>query len=108
MRSSTVGKLVRWELAESEVYALCVSNIGSAQYVDRALAAILDAISKNPAGFPSTGVNDIRIAKTEIVFLGVEVVPALNLRFRLSGAHTVDLLHLEICPPEEMFDETEE
>lgn len=99
---------MRWEIAESEVFALCVAQVGGAKFVDRALAAIIDAISKNPKGFPSTGVKNIFLAKTQIIFLSAEVVPALNLRFRITGPHSVELLHLEICPPEEMFDDGED
>lgn len=98
---------MRWEIAEGEIYSLCVAQIGGARYVDRALAAIIDALSKNPHGFPDTGVKGIRLAKTQLVFIGSEVIPALNLRFRVIEPHTVELLHLEICPPEDMFDAEE-
>ncbi len=98
---------MRWEIVESDIYSLCVAQNGGAKYVDRALYAILDAIAKNPNGFPSTGIKDIRLAKTDIVF-GSEVIPALNVRFRIVGIHTVELLHLEICPPEDMFDDDED
>ena len=71
----------------------------------RARSIVVDDISAKVLG---EIVAAIRIAKTDIVFLSAEVIPALNLRFRINGPHTVDLLHLEICPPEEMFDVYEE
>ncbi len=93
---------MRWEISENEIYALCVAQVGGAVFVDRALAAIVDALSRNPLAFPETGVSEIRIAKTKLVWLGTDVVPALTLRFRVSPPHSVELLHLELSPPEDM------
>lgn len=93
----------RWQLAEEDSYALCVSQMGGAKYVDRALFAILDALSLNPFGFPDTGVSGIRLAKTRLFTLGREVVPALSLRYRIEeGSQTVVLLHLEMTMPEDL------
>jgi hypothetical protein len=91
----------RWELRESEIYTLCVSQLGGPALVDRALAAILDGLSLNPYGFYPVW-DRIRIAKTRLLMIGPQLIPALSLRYRISPPDTVDLLHLEITPPEEM------
>jgi hypothetical protein len=79
---------VRFEIVESEIFALCVAQNGGAKQIDEALAAIINALHMNPFGFSPTGVKDIGIAKTRIVIRQNEVFPALSVRFRVSG-HTV-------------------
>jgi hypothetical protein len=93
---------MRWEVCEHEIYSLCVSQIGGAKFVDKAIAALVNALSLNPQGFPPAGVPGIRIAKTQMVFSNGQIVPALSLRFRIIPPHTVELLHIEISSPDEM------
>jgi hypothetical protein len=44
----------------------------------------------------------VRIAKTKLVMLKGEVIPALSLRYRIEPPRTVALLHIEISLPDEM------
>lgn len=70
--------------------------------MDRALAVLIDALSLNPYGFPESGAGDVRLARTRLVFVGREIIPALALRFRIEPPDQVALLHLELCLPEDM------
>lgn len=79
-----------------------MAQLGGAKYVDSALAAITDALSLNPLGFPLAGYGDIRIARTRLIFKGLEIVPALSLRFRIEPPSTVVFLHLEWTLPKDM------
>ena len=99
---NTAGSSVRWEISESDTYALCVSQIGGALFIDRALAPILNGLSLNPMGFPEVPSTTIRIAKTRVAMKEGEIIPALTLRFRVTPPHSVELLHLEVSTPEEM------
>lgn len=76
---------------------------GGAASIDRALSALIDALSRNPYAFPDTGVKEIRLARTKIVMSAGGVVPALSIRFRCDDvSRTVSLLHLEVTMPDDL------
>jgi len=94
--------LSRWTLREEDSYERCIATMGGAEHMDRALAAIYDALSLNPYGFPPAGVSTIRLARTRIIQIGRQVIPALSVRFRIVPPRIVSLLHVEITAPDDM------
>ena len=91
-----------WVLERSDVYNLCVSQIGGDSFVERALAGVLNALSLNPFAFYKWGVANIWIAQTCLLVISGEIIPALTLRYKIEPPTKVELLHLEISPPDEM------
>jgi hypothetical protein len=94
--------LSRWNFREEETFERCVAQMGGAEYMDRALAVLTNALSLNPRAFPFAGYGQIRLARTRLVFRGREVIPALSVRFYIEPPKTVVLLHVEQTMPEEM------
>lgn len=92
----------RWHLREEESYTRCVAQLGGARNVDRALAPLIDALRLNPRGFPHAGYGEVRLARTHIVIVGREIIPALSIRFVVEPPNSVSLLHIEMSMPEEM------
>lgn len=95
-----------WQIVEEASYRGAVERLGGARNCDEALAPILHALHRNPAGFLEVeGVKGgIRIAKTKIKVSGRSVLPAMRLWFRIQFSNrTVYLLYVEACPPDAML-----
>ena len=93
---------MRWQIIEEETYERCVGQLGGAKHVDRATAVILDALVLNPYGFPLAGYKQLRLARTRIIAIGREIIPALTVIFTVEVPETVRLLHIEVSLPDEM------
>lgn len=91
-------------MVEEADYERAVAQLGGAQFVDEALAPIMNGIESNPLGFPEVpGMPGIHLARTTIAVRGLELIPALRLWFRVNeAARMVYLLYVEWAPPEDM------
>lgn len=76
---------------------------GGLSVVDEVIAPIKYALSRNPSGFPSTGVAGVQIAKTKLRINGPDVVLSHAVWFRVhSQSKTVELLWVEVTAPDAM------
>ncbi len=93
-----------WNVIEEDSFQRSAAQLGGLQYVDAALAPIMNAVESNPLAFEKVpGMPDIRVARTKISVTGLEMIPALRLWLRTSEAsRTVYLLYVELAPPEDM------
>lgn len=99
---SMAGSAPGWVIREEDSYDRCVAKLGGARKIDRALELLIGQLGGNPRHFPLAGHDTIRLARTRIVMVGKEIIPALSLRFRVEQPNVVCLLHLEIALPEEI------
>jgi hypothetical protein len=93
-----------WQIVEEESYALSVSQCGTFEFFDEALAPIEYALSRNPLGFPAVpGFPNIHRAKTKLRVFAQMVIPSYRLWFRVNTeTKFVHKLFIEIAPPEDM------
>ena len=92
-----------WSVEESEEFEHGAMQCGGMQSVDEVIAPIIYALHRNPLGFHSTGVSNVRIAKTKVRVNGPDIVLSHTVWFRADSAtRTVELLWVEITKPIDM------
>ena len=78
-------------------------HCGGARKVDDILSPIIWTLSRNPMGWPHTGVKDVRVATTDLRINGPDIVLSHSLWFRADEANRlVELLWVEVTNPNEM------
>ena len=98
---SSAGK--GWNIVEGENYDRAIAQVGSHQDMDTALAAVMYALNRNPAGFPQTDAFGIYLAKTKIRVSEGYYIPSYRLWFKVDGAaRDVTLLWVDLAPAEDM------
>ena len=63
----------------------------------------MSALSFRPEGFPLVGDFGLRIGKTDPIYVGDDVIPALRLYFQISDTGMVILWWIEEVPLDEEF-----
>jgi hypothetical protein len=84
------------QIIEGANFARCVEAVGGYRAVDRALETIIEALMRNPYGFPSIE-NDwcrIRYARTKMI---ERYIPPLLVAFTINEDNDVVLEWLEIA-----------
>jgi hypothetical protein len=91
------------QIREQPSFAQSVEKLGGARRIDLALTTLMSALSFRPEGFPLVGDFGLRIAKTDPISVGDDVIPALRLYFQISDTGIVILWWLEEVPLDEEF-----
>jgi hypothetical protein len=90
-------------IIESDHFAKCVESLGGYRAIDRALETIMEALARNPYGFPAIE-NDwvrFRYARTSMI---ERYIPALVVVFTIDNDHSVVLEWLELADDAEATD----
>lgn len=91
------------EIIEGEYFAQCVERLGGYRAIDLALETIIDALMRDPYGFPYIE-NDwvrIRFAKTRMI---EGYIPALVVAFTIDRNNNVVLEWVELADEAEAPD----
>lgn len=93
-----------WQIVEDPSFELAVSQCGSHEFFDEALAPVIWGMHRNPKGFDQVpGFPGIYIARTKIRLIGLEIIPSYRLWFRIvDETRTVHKLWVELAPPEDI------
>ncbi len=90
-------------IVESDHFAKCVEGLGGYRAIDLALETIIEALARNPYGFPAVE-NDwvrFRYARTTMI---EGYIPALVVAFTINDDHDVVLEWVELANDAEARD----
>ena len=91
------------QILEQPSFAQSVERLGGARRIDLALTSLMSALSFRPEGFPLVGDFGLRIAKTDPIGIGSDVIPPLRLYFQISDTGIVVLWWIEEVPLDDEF-----
>jgi hypothetical protein len=92
-----------WIVFESEDFERGAVQCGGLAIVEEVIAPIKYALSRNPLGFPPTGIAEVRLARTKLRINGPDLVLSHTVWFRAhTESSSVELLWVEVTSPDQM------